>query len=184
MVLGCIGASARRLYFAVHPTPLDAALLVKELQGARGRARYAALCRAIAETPEADWERDLVDALGADEEVRVARINEQLAELDHRLHRWIRVPRVCASISSSSGFLLAAVALRLGLARVDALAEEAVTDTLQAAALDALGIVALGMWGTVACIALQRQARVVAKARLEAADKLVDRLEILASAGT
>ena len=184
VVLGCIGASVRRLDFAINPTPLDAGLLVKELLGARGRARYAAVCRAIAETPEAEWERDVVEALGADVEVRTARINEQLAELDYRLQRWIRVPRTCASIASSTGFLLAAVALRIGLARVDTLTDEALNDALQASALDALGVAALGMWGTVACISIQRHARSAAKERLDAADKLIERLETLGSSET
>ena len=38
---------------------------------------------------------------------RVALVNEQLAELDYLAQRWERVPRVCASISTSFGFLLA-----------------------------------------------------------------------------
>lgn len=180
VVVTCIGASFRRLYFATMPTALDPAPLVKELLGEKGRARYADICAAIATTPDADWERDLVDALGKPEDIRAALINEQLRELDYRLQRWIRVPRVCASVASSMGFLLAAAALRVGLGQLDGLEDVDVSAAFNDAALDALGIAALGMWGTVTCIAIQMQARRAVKARLDATDKWIERLEALA----
>ncbi|WP_394849313.1 hypothetical protein LZC95_17935 [Pendulispora brunnea] len=179
VVLTCIGASFRRLYFATTPTALAPAPLVKALTGPKGRAAYADVCAAIVATPDADWERDVVEALAQPPGLRAALINEQLSELDWRLQRWIRVPRVCASISSSAGFLLAAMALRIGLAGIENLADVDVGERLNAAALDALGIAALGMWGTVTCISIQMQARRVVKSRLEATDKWIERLEAL-----
>jgi hypothetical protein len=181
IVLMCIGASTKRLWYATNPTSLDAGQLVKELAGDKGRGRYEDVCRAIAETPDAEWERDLVEALGERGEARTARINEQLAEFDYRLQRWARVPRVCASISSSAGFLLAAMAMRIGLGRIDMASDDALHEALNDAALDALGVAAVGMWGTIACIAIQARARRAARDRLDATDKLVERLEALAA---
>src|SRR5207248_255103 len=63
VVVTCIGASLRRLYFAIVPTALDPVPLVKELTGEKGRARHREVCAAIAEVPGADWERDVVAAL-------------------------------------------------------------------------------------------------------------------------
>ncbi|WP_394820602.1 hypothetical protein [Pendulispora albinea] len=180
VVATCIGASFRRLYFATTPTALDPAILLKELTGEKGRARYLDVCAAIAQTPEADWEREVVAALASPPELRAALINEQLSELDFRLQRWIRVPRVCASIASSAGFLLAASALRIGLGDIDTAVDADITEILNRAAFDALGIAALGMWGTVTCISIQMQARRASKARLQATDKWIERLESLA----
>ena len=161
------------------PTALEPALLLKELTGEKGRARYGDVCAAIAQTADADWERDVVEALSMPPSVRAALINEQLSELDYRLQRWIRVPRVCASIASSAGFLLAAMALRLGLDGIEILGDADVGDMLNRAAVNALGIAALGMWGTVTCISIQMHARRAVKSRLQATDKWIERLESL-----
>ncbi len=119
--------------------------------------------------PAADWERDLLDALQASGALRVALVNEQLAELDYRAQRWGRVPRVCASISSSAGFLLAALVMSIGLASDDVNLEDAV--------VAAINTVTIGMAGAAFCIAAHLRARTIARARLASTDKLVERLE-------
>jgi hypothetical protein len=102
-------------------------------------------------------------------------VNEQLAELDYRAQRWGRVPRVCASISSTSGFLLASLAMRAGLASEDM--------DINAAVLAAINVVTIGLAGTAFCVAAHVRARAMTRARLAATDALVDRLETLASEG-
>ena len=106
---------------------------------------------------------------------RAALVNEQLRELDYRIGRWARVPRVCASICTSGGLLLATMALRIGLT--------ATTDTIDgrsrihAAVLDAMDVAAIGLAGAAFCIAIQVRSRKAALSRAEAVDRLVERLE-------
>lgn len=126
----------------------------------------------------ADWERELLEALAtSDESARAALVNEQLSELDYRIQRWASVPRICARITTSFAFLLAALVLRNGLADATDFSEPA----MRALIGDGLTVVFMGFVGTSFCIAANRQARTVARARLEAADALVDRLEAAAT---
>jgi hypothetical protein len=167
------------LYFAVSSTSLDPDVLVKELLGDRGRAQYPAVRDAILRLPESTWERDVLEALAHPLPQRIALVNEQLAELDFMIGRWSRVPRVCASIASTTGLLLGAVALRIGLGGAQLADDVEITKVLNGVVADALGVVAIGVAGTVACVAIQHQARKVAKSRHAAADKLIERLESL-----
>jgi len=171
----CVAASARRLVFALTATAIDPASLLKALRGDAGRAAYPRILAEIAREPEATWERDLLAALSApgDEMARVALVNEQLGELDYRLQRWARVPRVCASIATSSAFLVASLALR------NALADTSDVIDVDAAVGSAINVAALGVTGASFCIAIQFRARKVAKDRLASTDKLVERLEAL-----
>ena len=105
----CILASVRRVQLASSASALDPTRLTGAL---RARSTdtgelWFALREAILAEVEADWEHDLLEALAAPESARVALVNEQLAELDHRAQAWGRAPRVCASISTSFGFMLA-----------------------------------------------------------------------------
>lgn len=177
----CVAASFRRLWIAIAPTGLDAKTIVEALRGDAGRARFRSVCRALG---GGDWERELVDALtkeGLDGDARAALVNEQLADLDWRLSRWARVPRVCASVASSAGLLLGALALRAGLTDLDLATPDSLQDALDGAAARALGVVAVGVCGTVWCVALNLHAQRAAKARLAATDQLVERLETLAT---
>ena len=176
----CIGASIRRLRFAQSPTALDPSVLLEALRGDEGRSELARVRAAIAAVPDADWERGLVAALDAAADARTALVNEQLSELDFRLQRWTRVPRVCASLASSAGFLLAALTLRSGLLGASA------SDEIDSAAIDdvvftAINVASLGVVGAVACAVIQAQASKLAKARREQTDRLVERLETLAA---
>ncbi|HEY1958475.1 MAG TPA: hypothetical protein VGH28_22815 [Polyangiaceae bacterium] len=130
--------------------------------------------RAIAAAPRADWERDLLEALAEkNDELRAGRINEQISELDFRVTRWSRVPRVCASIASSAGFLFGSLVVRFGLAH----AAEASRDTIDTLVLQAVNVAVLGMAGASFAIAAQYRARKAAKAFQRDADALVEFVE-------
>jgi hypothetical protein len=148
------------------------------LQGFRTGLRPLALAEAIADVPEADWERAVLDAFTQPEAARNALVNEQLGEMDFRLQRWSRVPRVCASVASTGGFLLATLALTTGLS------DGVPLDSGGTLVNDAIGAVTFGIAGAVFCVAAQFRARDEAKERLRAADKLIERLERLAEADT
>lgn len=167
IALGCIAASTRRLSFAIAPTFLDVPTLVQAL---RAGLRPKALAEAIRDIPEADWERGVLDALDQPEAARNALLNEQLSEMDYRLQRWSRVPRVCASVASTGGFLLATMALTVGLNDGVALDSGTLVH-------DAISAVTLGIAGAVYCVAAQFRALSEVKDRLAATDKLIERLE-------
>jgi hypothetical protein len=183
VTVACVYASARRLWFAAEATWLDPFEFAAAVRGAGEAASDAwakvgveALRAEIQLEPRADWERDLFGALGAPAAVRVALVNEQLAELDYRAQRWARVPRVCASIASSTGFFFAALAMRAGLASEEIDVEGAI--------LAAINVVAVGMAGTAFCIAAHVRAGAMTRARLAATDKLVESLERWATTDT
>jgi hypothetical protein len=190
VTLACIAASARRLRFALAPTPFDPEMLLRELRGEpeAARARAKQLLDTMRSEPEAEWERELFEASmreGSPEPSasasaeRAALVNEQLFELDARLQRWARVPRVCASIAASSGFMLAALALRNDLADPNAFAPEVRSWAVEWAVFSAINTAAIGIVGTTFCIAAQARARKGSRARHEATDRLVERLEAL-----
>jgi hypothetical protein len=181
ITVASIVASATRLKFVLVPTgwdpsAVDACVSRIASGGDRGKAKVLAhLEGAAACAPNADWERGLFAALRARPSARTALVNEQLTELDYRIKRWARVPRVCASICTSSGFLLAAIVLRATLADAgDAMDGGRVVD---AAVFRAIDVAAVGLAGAAFCIAAQMRARSAAISRAEAYDRLVQRLE-------
>jgi hypothetical protein len=92
------------------------------------------------------------------------------------MQRWARVPRVCASIATSAGFLLATLVMRRGLAEAD-LSGETGDLVVRALVGDALTVAGFGIVGTAFCIAAMAQARRLVQDRAAAADRLVERLE-------
>jgi hypothetical protein len=172
----CVYASFRRIWFAADATGLDAVELATGLRAAGARAELWAPLRAEVERePGADWERDLFTSLAAPRAARVALVNEQLAELDYRAQRWARVPRVCASVSSSTGFLLAALAVSAALASDDI--------DINGVLVAAINVVTIGLCGTAFCVASHLRAGAMMRARLAAADALVERLEAWVPSG-
>ncbi len=135
----------------------------------RDPAAWREIRAEIEKDQDADWERAWIEALGARAEVRTALTNEQLSELDYRAQHWARVPRVCASIASSSGFLLASLAMRAGLASDDGDVNGAIASALNAATI--------GLAGAAFCVAAHLRARVVVRDRMAGIDRLVERLE-------
>ena len=176
----CVWASARRLAFAVAPTEFDPVVMLHALRGAGGRD---AIELAIGALDEQAWERSLVSALGSPVGQRAALLNEALGELDLLVHRWARVPRVCASVASTSSFMLASMALRAGLTASGDVADAGFASYLNATMLDAVNVAAVGVAGAAFCIAAQYRARRAAKAHLEAADKFVAALEAAPEVG-
>ena len=189
IALACAAASARRVWFAANATALhpdqicDALSAAKVASGASpdDAAPVAALRALVDKNPSADWERDLLETLAAPPELRVALVNEQLTELDYRIQRWSRVPRVCASISTSVGFMLATLVLRTALADTGEVPIEMGELLLRGLVGDALTVGALGIVGTAFCIGAQGEARRIAQARVAGADRLVEQLEGLLS---
>lgn len=170
----CIAACTRRLYFATHAVAIHPAVWLARVRRGEGDV----VARAAERIPAASWERDLLAALAEpDETVRAGRVNEQLSELDFLLGRWARVPRVCASIASSAGFLFGSLAVRFGLVALQNVSEEASHDAINAVILQAVNVAVLGMAGASFAIAVQYRARKAALAYAQAADALVDALE-------
>jgi hypothetical protein len=170
----CALASIRRLDLAVGASAVDPTTLAAALRTGPPDL-WSAVKRELVDAPEATWERELVEALDAPSPGRVALVNEQLSELDYRAQRWGRVPRVCASISSSFGFLMA-------FATVAGVAAGDVTGDVDfgAAAMTAINVVVIGLAGAAFCIAAHLRATAVVRGRLAAADSLVESLEDLA----
>jgi hypothetical protein len=182
VALACAAASARRVWFAANATAFHPEDIHAALAKARGPEAITSLRALVANVPDADWERDLLDALTAPAAQRIALVNEQLTELDYRIQRWARVPRVCASIATSFGFMLATLVLRKGLADTGDVPVEVGEMILKGLVADALMVGAMGLIGTAFCIGAQTEAKRIAKARSVGADKLVERLEELLGA--
>ncbi len=174
VVIGCAVACTRRLYFATNPTAFHPAPWLAAIQRGEGER----VARAIERDPRADWERDLLGAMREpNAEARAGHVNEQLLELDFRLSRWARVPRVCASIASSAGFLCGSLALRFGLVATNAAPDELRSEAINAVVLQAVNVAALGVAGAAFAIAAQFRARKAAKAFQVDADRLIETLE-------
>jgi hypothetical protein len=173
VAIACVLASVRRLAWAVAPTALDPAVLVEALRGEGARA-WPAIQKAAAARPALGWEHDFFAAFAAAEgDARDALVYEQLIEHDWLAQRWARVPRVCASIATSAGFLCASLALVRGLSEQDA--------DVGASLVAALNALAVGIAATSFCAAVHVRARRLARARLEATERLVERLRALAA---
>lgn len=164
VALACALAAGLRLVRATAPTGLDPTALLEALQqsprwqglGARARVH-------LEHDRNLQWERDLLLALEEPrEESRRALAEEQWLELRWRVQRGERVPRVCASIATNAGFLLAATVL---LRPVPFDAAELF------AALTPFG---LGLAGMSFCVAVHLRARRIVPERLAAYDRLVE----------
>jgi hypothetical protein len=178
VALGCVLASARRLWFAANPTAMHPDDVVAWLGPSPDRPAIDALRELMGKEPAADWERDLLEALSVSRaDARTALVNEQLTELDLRMQRWARVPRVCASVATSVGILLGTMVLRNGLANAPDLSGDLGELFVRSVLNDAISVAAFGIVGTAFCIAAHAHARRLTRARLEAADRMVEKLE-------
>ncbi|MBX3259987.1 MAG: hypothetical protein KF782_09870 [Labilithrix sp.] len=183
MALCCALASARRLWFVANATAVHPDDVVAWLGRSPPASKLAELREAVAAEPRADWERDLLDALAQPNvEARVALVNEQLTELDRRMQRWARVPRVCASVATSFAILLGTLVLRSGFAAAPELSGELGERFVRQIVGAAVSVASFGVVGTAFCIAAHSHARRMTRARQEAADRMIEALEALADA--
>jgi hypothetical protein len=176
VALACAAASAWRLAIAVSATSLDPKLLLDALPPREDVQAWRRMRDAIA-ARDLPWESALFAGLAhPSEDAREAAISEQLLELDWQTQRLSRVPRVCASIATSAGFLFASIALLRELA-----APEPDTWAALTAALNSLTI---GIAGTSFCVAVHLRVRRIVRERLASTDRLVERLRALATSAT
>jgi hypothetical protein len=174
VALACMIAAGRRLAWAVAPTGLEPRSLSEALLGERGALVYRNLRRELALDDRLAWEHALFAAFDEPEGPRRdALVNEQLLEFEGCSDRWVRVPRVCASIGSSAGLLFGSLALLQGLAIPDG---EGGSEAMHAALSSALDGFSLGIVATSFCVAVHVRAARVARARRVAVDALVERL--------
>lgn len=162
VALACIGACVRRLWIVAQP------VLLHPLDVLATPDPVAALAHG------GPWEQDLASALTAPAgEVRAALVNEQLTEFDYLVDRWNRVPRVCASISTSLAIVLGMMVLRGGVTTTETIDEAFMWGILR----EAITVVAFGLVGTAFAIGTHFHARRMRRVWLEAADRMVEALE-------
>jgi hypothetical protein len=113
----------------------------------------------------------LVAAAEPDEPTRSARINELLTELEVLSGRWDSVPRACARLSSSAGFLFATIVLLEALAP----GQDEPRD-LHASLWTAVGALVAGVVAAAVCAAVHVRATAARKGAAQAADRLVQDL--------
>jgi hypothetical protein len=134
----------------------------------------------LARRGDLSWERDIFEAACDPRPAEGdALLTEPLGDLDWRVLRWDRVPRVCASIATSAGFLFATIAVVRGLSiPSDPEWAPAVREALDAA----LTALTIGIAGTAFCATIHLRTRRLPRTHLEAADRLVERVRSLCQA--
>ena len=176
----CVAASVRRLAVAIAPAHFDVRVLLEHLGRGDASQSFVEIEQAARADRRAEWFAALFDALEHRGAARTALVNEQLTEIDDVLQRFARVPRVCASLCTSAGFLLAALSIRSSLDSPEVLAEATRAAALRDAVTSAIDIAAIGICGTAFCIAVHVTARRAWRASHADIDRLVERLEAAA----
>jgi hypothetical protein len=155
--------------------------LLTEAIAEGGAVAHRRLCEATAFDREAVWEHQLLVAFAeGDRRARDALVSEQLTELEGRTARWARVPRACASIATSAGFFFASIAVLSAMG--NAVPSES-PEGVYAALMPALDALAVGIAGTSLCVAIHVRARRALHRWNVSADRLVARLQSIASQG-
>jgi biopolymer transport protein ExbB/TolQ len=175
VALACALASARRLATVVAPMQLDPRILLDALQGDRDGRLPERLRAVLAGDARFAHEHELLEALAMErDDERDARLGEELSDLKGRVQQGLRVPRVCASIASSAGFLLGTMAL-IGAMGASGPANEGDTGGQAPATLGvALGALAVGIAGASFCAAVHMRARRVHRERMSAVTRLIE----------
>jgi hypothetical protein len=167
VALACMVASARRLSLAVAPIGVDPAQLAPVLGSPEAISALGAALASADDEEDLSWERDFFAALNAPTpDERSGLLNEQFLELEWRASRWARVPRVCASISTSAGFLFASMALIQGLS-------QGPLPDVSAAVAPALDAFSISVAGAAFCIAVHARARAIRREWVSVANRLV-----------
>ncbi len=164
----CVLASARRLWLAVDPGGLDHELLLRALGDAAAVAR---LDQGLQGRGGQSVDAQLVAAARTDDRgARAGLIDEQVIEADWQSLRWAPVPRVCASIATSAGFLCGCISV------IGALSAEPGDAIVGIAMRSALLSVAAGIAGAAFCVAVHVRLRPLMRARRAATARLVAHL--------
>jgi|SRR5580692_1980371 hypothetical protein len=165
----CIFASLRRLAVAVAPLSFDAGELRRAVTGHRA---IASLRAAVGAEPRARWEQDLFAAFAEnDVRLRDALVNELLTEVDGLTGAWSRVPRICASLATSCGFLFASVSL------LRSWGGEQAPPPVGSAVVSAVDTFSIGVMAAAFCFVIHVRAARAARASLSAIDQLVERMK-------
>jgi hypothetical protein len=175
----CVLACAFRLAWAVAPSSLDAGLLLQRLDG-WDAGMEKAIETSLGSSPSLAPDQGLWAALACrDATERDALLNEELLDLRWRAERWARVPRVSASIATSTGFLFGCIAL------IEGLSNPATLQDVGRAVTPAIDSLSVSIAGASFCIAVHMRAGRAAKQRLAAMERLVDRLQdrVVSSSG-
>lgn len=176
--IACATASAVRLAWAVSPTSLDPTILAAALADPDAAEAAVKIRNVLEGSHELAWERSVFASLSdPTTEASEARLGEQLTEFDGAVRRWSRVPRVCASLSTSAGFLFASLAMTGALADPGGGASD-----MTAVLVSALDALTLGIAGTSFCAAVHVRARRVSRERIDGATRLIGRLAAIARA--
>jgi len=177
IALSCVAASLHRVRIVLGATALDTQVVLETLRR-RPKHEWVPVFASLASgTPMGSFERDLADALRAPRAKRAALVHAALRELDFELGRWLKVPRLCASISTSGCLFVGTMILRAALVSGDVFdtdLTELVTVGLAGRALD---VAATGVVGAATCIALHGASLRLKRAEAAAADGLVEALE-------
>jgi hypothetical protein len=175
VALACALASVRRLAIAVAPMQLDPRLVLEALQADRGARLPGRLREVVAGDPRFVHEAELLGALAlASDDEREARVSEELNEIKARGQQGTRVPRVCASVASSTGFLLATVSLIRAMGAPAPSSGEEMGLQAPATLTAALGALAVGIAGASFCAAVHMRARRIHRERMSAVTRLID----------
>lgn len=191
--LACIVASAKRLQTVIAPIGLSLdelsahadSIRKESLEPASGMATehgaraFHRMRQLLTGLRSDSWEHELGCALALPPSERRARIGELVTDFEHIAGRGMRVPRVCASLSTTSAFLLSTLMLRRGLSSIGGADDIAVMPLVE----EAVAVIALGIMGAVFCAVIHAEAsklrrRALSNAALatEALDEVVERI--------
>jgi hypothetical protein len=175
VALACALASVRRLATAIAPMQLEPGLVLEALQADASARLPARLREVLAGDARFTHEAALFEALAvASDDERDARVSEELNELKARGQQGIRVPRVCASVASSTGFLLATISLIHAMGAPAPSGSEEMGLQGPATLTAALGALAVGIAGASFCAAVHMRARRIHRERMSAVTRLID----------
>jgi hypothetical protein len=165
----CVLASLWRLAVAVAPISFDAGELRRAVTGPRA---IASLRAALGAEARAHWEQDLFAAFAEhDGGQRDALVNELLTEVDGLTGAWSRVPRICASLATSCGFLFASVSLLRSWGGAQA------PPAIGLAIVSAVDAFSIGVMAAAFCVVIHVRAARAARDSLSAIDRLVERMQ-------
>ncbi len=171
----CVVASARRLAFAVAPMRFEPRMVLDALEADPSGRVLRGLVRLLAADDRSAWEREFFTAISAADPVkREALVGEERFEVEERRQRWARVPRVCARVATSAGFLFASIALIHGMGVP---LDDDLTDPqapVYAALASALGALAIGIAAAAFCATVHMRANRVAREQMSAMSRLLD----------